>query len=1014
MSLEERIAQLNEASAQQTAASVSLASEVTGKMGKINDAVETLASQTQQKMGQMDDYIVDKTKGLAQLNETVPKLVDDATRAGRDLYRFANEAIDLMGDAPTLAKKVSDDKAHVTHLKTSNDQIKAQVKVLSEQAKQSAVEAKNSQHLVESKITQVVATQNTLDQALKESDEYQNLIRIKAKATDVQALLSATAAVDAKNSQTVATEQSSHATTAATDSEQTLNQAIEKLKNTQQYANTAKEYLAQTTQQANEAAASGIQVSEDKTAIATSISEAITQIDDTLALADNAAKAAVAVTTNYQSAFEPAPGKVPMADGNGQISEGWLNNETAYAQFVVAFANNAIDKLKKGLAITSLNKQLESLSNRLESRYQDLKTALNNQGELGVPEDEFDGIHEPNKAHKLPVFNMIERDWLSSASYQEGMAELIRMNGGSGIVGTRQYQADKGFEVGHRVTDVSYATLNIHNHPNYQSQPGMAEISACINGYYFRTRHNDYKTKYATQGEFLKREYLHAPAIPENVLALPTGVNNDGTLNLTDTQAGYFKNIKTQNPENCIWHLSYLECWIETVQNDNLQDPADSFRHSNDGNSLKTLFDKGRYLNASGHKNRLENIPYQPMRVNYVDEFGVPQFGILKYRINSYPVASLEQDNGTNSPKFVIGNSASHYHALSVSLTTAQITGLKNGTLTEVILTTSTNFNHSHDIKITWDGSRFNGLDLHSSHQHPVVVIQSKNGKLPFDEDKAVKGIIDKTNRFKLVRDLRTRSKHRSWKNIARSRMARFECVDLASLCEKLPGMQGEGAFLPEEYNQYGLNDVLQNNNGEPLNAAYYNRSYRFNRNDASGRVSANRGYNDPNLFVAKTDHKQVVGGFSWMIPLELILRTPIEHWNPHNLPTSDYQTLKSEDAQGKGKSAETAYSGIYKQHYWFGTPKALFSDNSSPTDAADTTNSAWVKNANNEAKLVIGNGLRVHDLDGMRQRFPIYPVYFDHSPEATQRHWLKESIKTLFKKAASGELTLTDIDDML
>lgn len=877
---------------------------------------------------------------------------------------------------------------------------------LAAQALTHANSAKSSAQVNRATIDSIQQVAVTVQNALNESqttqeatNEQATFTNLRAKAADVQALLATLAACEIESARLAV---AGHANSADNSRFYALSEA-NRASQISQHINSQKTLIDNQTATV-----------EQLTTTASEDAElAKTAIDNQVVRAEEAAGLAEKISATFDSSTVPGVGKVPIARGDKQISEDWLNNELAYSTFVIEFANATLDRFSKGKQIAVLSDEINSLTQRLDNTLSQLDN-LGGNGNQDLPADSFDGIHAANSSHSLPVFNMVERGWLSNASYQEGMAELIRMQGASGIAGTRQYTGG-GFELGERVTDVSYAALNIHNHPNYQSQPGMAEVSACINGYYFRTRHNDYRNMYPVQGNYLAREYLNAPSIPASVLAMPTGVNEEASLDFTPgTQAEYFKNIKSDNKQDCIWHLSYLECWIETLQADNFDDPADSFRHANDGDSLKKIFDKGRYLNASGHKNRLENIPYQPMRVSYVDEFGVPQFGVLKYRINTYPVATLEDRGGVASPRFIVGNSASHYHELATTLTAQQMSDLQTGAISELVLVTSTVFSHQHDIKVTWNGTRFNALDLHPAHQHPVTVIQPTNGKLPFDKAKAIVGTIDNTNRFRLVRDLRSRSKHDSWQSLIDSRMARFECADLESLCEKLPGMQGEGAFLTEEYNQYGLNDTLQNNNGELLNAAYYNRSYKFNRNDASGRVNANRGYNDPTLFVAKNTHTKVLGGFSWMIPLELLLRTPREHWNPYQLPEGDHAALRSEDAAGKGTSSASPFSGTHIKHFFYGTPKSLFADIVSPTDAADTTDSAWVADSNGTARLVNGNGIRVHDIDGMRQRYPVYPVHFDYSAEATQRHWLKDSIKDLFKKAASGTLTINDVDDIL
>lgn len=749
--------------------------------------------------------------------------------------------------------------------------------------------------------------------------------------------------------------------------------------------------------------------------VSTQIQLDLTSMSDQLQRAQQAAAQAVHVafdTTPLQE--QPAPGKAPIAGGDAQIAEQWLNCESAYSTFVITFAGIMNDLLNLKTRDDSHSKALSDFIYRTDRAIAQMDKHLEKVRQSNsLPEELFQGFHAAGKTHRLPVFNMMERDFLAEAAQEEGYAEFLRSQGASGIVNTRQYQADRTFELGYRVHDVSYAALNIHNHPNYKSQPGMAEIAACINGYYFRTRHMDYAMAYPIKGQYLERVALHAPEIPASIAALPTGINSDGTINFTNTQAGYMRDVKTANPQDCQWHLAYLECWLEQSEDDALADPAESFRHANDAVGYRDMFEKGRYLNASGHKNRLENLSYQPFTVRYVDAQGVPRFGTLQYRINSYPVGDLRALGGAEqSPRFVVGNSNSHYHTLEVVLSSAQMTSITAGTPLDV--TTSNDFGHVHQVRISWDGMSYQAVDLHPGHQHPVAVISDATGRLPYNEAKAVAGTIDNTNRFKLIRDLRSRAHSSSWAALAKSRMARFECVDLIALCEKLPGLEGDGAFLEESYTQYGLNDVLDAHNGTGrLNAARYNRRYKFNRGDASGRVTANRGFNDPTLFVAKTSHPRVVGGFSWMIPLELILRTPRENWNPYNLPTGDYTRLKAEETAGNGTQAKP-FSGIHSLHFYYGTPVGVVPEVAGQVDPADTANTAWVKDANGIARQVLGNGIRVHDVDGVRQRYPIYPLFSDHGYSQTQQHWLRKTLTDLLKKVAAGTLTVADIDNNL
>ena len=728
--------------------------------------------------------------------------------------------------------------------------------------------------------------------------------------------------------------------------------------------------------------------------------------------------AAVIATDGLNGQMLPGEGKSPIAGAGGKFPSEWVSQAGLFVHYATAQLKTTLSRYQRDTDNSIFLKEFEKLQtqfNSLNSKFQ----AANNQGGAQLDEAWFDGVHAAGKTHELPIFNQLEQAQVAEASQEEGMAEVLRQMGGSGIFGMRQYTADKSFDPAGRVFDMAYAALNIHNHPNYDGMPGMAEFTAIVNGYYVRTRHNDYKTYIPAQGAYLERQRLYAPTINKVTESLATGVDAvTGAVDLTsNTQAKYMKEVFEQSPQDCQWQMSYMEVWLEKVTNyDNFSDPTDSFRHSNAADNLRDIFDKGRAFNYSGHKNRLENLPFQPFTIRTVDELGRPVQAVVRYRINTYPVGNLAPISSANEPAplVTVGVAASHAHTIEVPLTKEQADELKDGTVTQIELVSTNNFGHTHDIRITWNGSNFVGVDLHPSHQHPITIIRDTSGNIPFNEAKAAAGIIDNTNRFKLVRDLRTKAMKNkaSWLEVAQDRAARFECVDMESLCAKIPGMNGEGAVLTESYDEYGLNDELESISGGQLNAAYYNRTYRFAEKDASGRQTAHRGFNDPTLFVAKTTHSNVLGGFSWMIPLELLLRTPRENWNPLGFPVVDYQELKTQEAVGAGSNDSMPYSGINNQHFNFGTPAGLFSAENGDSDSADTALRAWVKNSIDVNHNAYAKGIWVFTPDGHRTRFPIYSVYHDFSYASVQQAHFKNTFKALLEKAIAGTLTQTDLDD--
>jgi len=67
-------------------------------------------------------------------------------------------------------------------------------------------------------------------------------------------------------------------------------------------------------------------------------------------------------------------------------------------------------------------------------------------------------------------------------------------------------------------------------------------------------------------------------------------------------------------------------------------------------------------------------------------------------------------------------------------------------------------------------------------------------------------------------------------------------------------------------------------------NYAYYNRAYSLADDDAVNLRNYTNGWTDPTLVTAHTNNPLIYGGISYLLPLEIILRTPLEEWNPLNI----------------------------------------------------------------------------------------------------------------------------------
>ncbi len=603
---------------------------------------------------------------------------------------------------------------------------------------------------------------------------------------------------------------------------------------------------------------------------------------------------------------------------------------------------------------------------------------------------------------------------ISMAFSFEYMAEILRFMGGSGIVGSRQYTLSSFHSPSQRVFDTTYSALNSHNHPDYAAMSGIAEQVAIVNGYFVRTRHLDYKFYSPIQGptDEINVEPVLAPPVPASVLAKPTGVNlTTGAVDKTsDTQARWMSRVFEDNPEECKVYLSGMQVWLERTDG-GVPDNVDSFRHENIFDSALDEFNEGTYLSHSGHKNRLENLNFQSNTIAIIDNKGDPVLVRVAYAMTTQYMGTMAPRTQTHviAPLIAIGYNQ-HGHMLSSQLTDEQAQDLVDGVITEVNLV-SDDGGHHHDYRITWNGSGFVGVDLNGDHQHEVLIEENYDGRIPFDFSKARSGVIDDTNRYTLVRDELTIAREGSLQSADGSRLLRFKCADIERMCERVWGLDGEGAFIQEQYDQYGLVDDLQDKDGGALNSAIYNRRYSLLNADASGRAAADRGFNDPNLFVASTSNQNILSGKSWFIPIEVVVLTPLNSWNPYNLPTRSDETVPvgagTESTPFQERAVKEAYGGI---------PYAFWSD-SATGDPADTTEHMWIMDSTSTPRHVWAQGMRIHLPTGERTRIPVYENFFETSYESVQQanrnNRLKDILKRIVQSQFYGTVSESEIDEL-
>jgi hypothetical protein len=497
---------------------------------------------------------------------------------------------------------------------------------------------------------------------------------------------------------------------------------------------------------------------------------------------------------------------------------------------------------------------------------------------------------------------------LHDASVFEYEAEKWRWMGQSGLIGTRQYTYG-GTKAYHRPFDIAYAPMNIHTHADFMGLQGMAEIVLSMNGYYIRTRHNDYRDyrPHSTSSAYQATERLPRPSLPPlsgDAAAQRTTMQDFYTRLYNTLQENAGTKLTTAEKQLVRWDMAYAECWWEEISNGAVDDPGNNTRHKNASDDVRTMIRDAQYYNYGGHKDNLENTSYWVAAVKEVNNDGTPSFAMLKFRILMMPVATLA--DYTPSQLF---DGVKDYRSLM----------------------------------------RFGYSDF-------TALQNSLHGRFRVKETRDNYGLLD-------------------------------------TLVNKIPGLDGGAASITEAYTQYGSTETIFNmTNSAVNNAARYFR-YAYINTDASGRNSERRGFNDPYLFVAMNTQEKCkkydINGrsyrFSYMIPLEMVLRHPLESWNPYSIPEVTSVT-------GSGTAADP-FSGNTENLHWYRTPASFF-DARQISDAADTVKTGrFYKGGDGNAYATAASGTYIFlpaiknsagtvlvPEGGIRMRWPIYPCFHEGS----------------------------------
>uniref|UniRef100_A0A8W8KAP3 Uncharacterized protein n=5 Tax=Magallana gigas TaxID=29159 RepID=A0A8W8KAP3_MAGGI len=522
--------------------------------------------------------------------------------------------------------------------------------------------------------------------------------------------------------------------------------------------------------------------------------------------------------------------------------------------------------------------------------------------------------------------------------------ERIRSDGDSGIKqvrlnhkGTRTFFSDT-----HSMGSIN----SIHDHSNYINTIGMGEVIPVLNGIEFRTRHNDYKLRMPHPNSTTYHATVDIP-FPE----VPPSVKSQPTLEKQiEEMKNYFKAWKFQNPSFRDYrpYFKPVLCYMEgawTTNTKTLDEPFSSDRHFIDAASWFDLQEKIRFTSYTGGKHNLENFSFLPTTIINMRN-GTPEYAQWNYRILCHPIKGDLPLKAFEPVDDLASRLAHKYNLTKFSMTRS---------------------------------ARFH---LASEYRHAHFLPEKGYG-------------------------------------VFQDRVYTHSIMD--TIMNQIPGKDNYPAKIFDKSLGLEMLDPFSSS-VNPLNTGYYHRRYKYDDKGAMGTKTNNRGFADKNLWVAQTtsnhiapihmndchkvnrtytECKEIEARYTYAIPLEIIYMTPLNSWNPYNLPYWDRKHGRytpTKDHRNGAFNATNAYNGTnYANYYW--TPTAFFSGKELNHDAADTVkNSVGVLDSHGNVRRVSASGIRIFlpNIPGvgvLRQRWSVTPVHRDGSSVQKELDAMKEMI---------------------
>ena len=502
--------------------------------------------------------------------------------------------------------------------------------------------------------------------------------------------------------------------------------------------------------------------------------------------------------------------------------------------------------------------------------------------------------------------------------------ERSRTGGQSGVKLVRQY---KGGSRPYMTSSYAGSRMaGMHNHANFERVIGLGELVAVLNGYEFRTRHNDYSLVQpsVTSELFHSTQDIPFPNVPWRILRKQTV--DEQVLEMRE----WFKAWRDQDYSVRDYRPYFKAnlCYLEGAfyyPDEILVDQIHSERHQIQSPDFVHLQKQFKYSSESGRKDDLENMAYLP-RVVYRVVNGTPEYAQWNYRLLCHPI---DGDVPLN-----------RFRVIDELHTRMRF----NNKFSEFPLTMRARFQLNSE-----DADSFPTRETATHYEYLDKLmdqIPGLNNYRGYLEDDTFNSMA-----YRMDTDLE--------EEMVPLNVARYHRWFMSSKA----GAMGHAT------RHRGFND---NNLFVAMNTQSKVVPTEVEHCSGSGRGK---------VCVWHTQR------FSYAIPLEIVYTTPLSKWNPYDIEhkgnaNSDYgKTVRMPRRNGR-PTLKSAYNGV-NSHTFYITPAEFFTGGELASDPADTTGrgATGVLDREGNVRLVRDSGHRIFlpDIPGvgiLRQRFPIMPIY--------------------------------------